>query len=342
MGGPMVEPMIDFLGDGNPHIRSSAAWILGQIGDPRAIGPLINHMVIDYKIASAALVAIGPGAVEPLIEVLSDKRRQKAFAGRLRIAVRYWLFLDNESQKFFMRQPSLPGLGSGRQMAAEVLGRVRDSRAFQPMANIVTNELESWQLRRNVIKELTKFGPRSLPVLIEALESGNEEVQEAAVKALGELGDERALQPFLRYMGNPKSDMLWAVAEALPKLGPASLSPLLASLTHKNWAVRQTAAEALGNLKNPAAVGGLIGSLDDQNRGVSASAANALGKIGNPRAVEPLIKALSSPEPWLRRSAAKSLGNMGDKRAVEPLKKLFRDRDKYVRKAAKNALKKLD
>lgn len=342
IGTPMIEPMIDFLGDENPHMRSSAAWILGQIGDPRAVDPLIDHMVIDNKAASAALVAIGPGAVAPLIEVLSGKPPKKVVAGRLRTAVRYWLFLDNESQKFFMCQRSLPGLGSRRQMAADILGRIRDPRAVKPLSKTLASEQEIWQLRKTAAEELGKFGPEAVPILIEALESRNEKVQEAAVKVLGELGDERALKPFLRYMGNPKSDVRWAVAKALPKLGPVTLSPLLSSLTDQDWAVRQTAAAALGNLKNPAAVDGLIRTLDDQNRGVSSSVASALGKIGDPRAVEPLIKALSSPEPWLRKAAVKSLGILGDKRAAEPLTKLLRDKDANVRKAAKKALKQLD
>jgi HEAT repeat protein len=41
MGDPdAVEPLIDTLWDDDPRVRLKAAWALGQIGDPRAINPL--------------------------------------------------------------------------------------------------------------------------------------------------------------------------------------------------------------------------------------------------------------------------------------------------------------
>lgn len=196
IGSPVVESMIGLLGDTDHHVRESSAWILGQIGDSRAIGPLIDHMAIDYKASSAALVAIGPPAVEPLIKVLSSKPKKKVFARRLRSSVRYWLLLDNESQKIFIRRRSLPGLGTMRQMAAGVLGRIRDPRAVKPLAEILNCEQETWQLRKKVAEELGKFGPEAVPFLIEALESSSEEVQETAVKVLGHLRDERAVELF--------------------------------------------------------------------------------------------------------------------------------------------------
>jgi HEAT repeat protein len=41
MGDPdAVEPLIDTLWDDDPRVRLKAAWALGRIGDPRAISPL--------------------------------------------------------------------------------------------------------------------------------------------------------------------------------------------------------------------------------------------------------------------------------------------------------------
>src|ERR1039458_7061558 len=58
-------------------VRKAAASALGEIGDARAVEPLIaaftrgNHDVI-RKVAGEALAQIGTPAVEPLIAVLKD------------------------------------------------------------------------------------------------------------------------------------------------------------------------------------------------------------------------------------------------------------------------------
>jgi hypothetical protein len=50
---------------------------------------------------------------------------------------------------------------------------------------------------------------------------------------------------------------------------------------------------------------------------VRQSAAEALGQLGDVRAVEPLIAALKDPELEVRKAVIKSLGQLGDVRAVE-------------------------
>ena len=35
-----MEPLIDTLWDGDTRVRAKAAWALGMLGDPRALGPL--------------------------------------------------------------------------------------------------------------------------------------------------------------------------------------------------------------------------------------------------------------------------------------------------------------
>ena len=67
----------------------------------------------------------------------------------------------------------------------------------------------------------------------------------------------------------------------------------------------------------------------------------SLCRIGEP-AVEPLIQALKDKEKLVRLGAARVLGDIGDGRAIEPLAKSLKDRNKDVREAAKQALEKLE
>ena len=67
-----------------------------------------------------------------------------------------------------------------------------------------------------------------------------------------------------------------------------------------------------------------IGNLKDPVPAVRQQAAEALGQSGNSRAVEPLIALLADPETAVRTSAATALGEIKDPRALEPLLTAFK------------------
>jgi HEAT repeat protein len=71
MGKPAVKPLIEILGHSPARQREVAAQVLGEIGDPRAVKPLLAFSRKNPT-GTAALVAIGKPAVEPLVQALDD------------------------------------------------------------------------------------------------------------------------------------------------------------------------------------------------------------------------------------------------------------------------------
>ena len=72
-----VEPLISTLRRGPSSARQTAALALGQIGDPRAVEPLVHALDHDNELVrQAAAQALGklghPRAVEPGMGVLKD------------------------------------------------------------------------------------------------------------------------------------------------------------------------------------------------------------------------------------------------------------------------------
>ena len=114
---------------------------------------------------------------------------------------------------------------------------------------------------------------------------------------------------------------------------------LIDKLQSRDPAVREEAAQKLGDLKDPSAVGPLITILKkDKDRSVRWSAEDALVNIGAP-AVEPLIKMLSDDSWRVRRRAVRTLAKIRDPRAVESLiASMKTDDDCYVRKCAARAI----
>ncbi|MCM8774366.1 MAG: HEAT repeat domain-containing protein, partial [Candidatus Omnitrophica bacterium] len=122
------------------------------------------------------------------------------------------------------------------------------------------------------------------------------------------------------------------------KIGSPAVPALIKALGDENWSVRESAAKALGEIKDPRAVPSLIKALGDGDSDVRNSAAEALVKIGSP-AVPALIEALGDGIWYVRSSAAKALGEIKDPRAVPALIKALGDKNSDVRKSAINSLK---
>jgi Arc/MetJ family transcription regulator len=158
----------------------------------------------------------------------------------------------------------------------------------------------------------TGFGfEDEVSVLISALEDEDNGVRRDAAKALGEMGDSRALEPLI-----------------------------LVLLEDDDKYVRADVARALGVLGDTGAVEPLMQALlEDEDSSVRDNAAEALGVLGDSRAVEPLIQALlEDEESSVRIEAAKALGEIGDNRAVEALTQALEDEDASVRYWAQKAL----
>jgi HEAT repeat protein len=65
------------LDDKDADVRQEAAWALGEIGDPRAVGPLIGKLKdpeahVRWQAVEALGKINGPRAVAPLIAALKD------------------------------------------------------------------------------------------------------------------------------------------------------------------------------------------------------------------------------------------------------------------------------
>ncbi len=116
----------------------------------------------------------------------------------------------------------------------------------------------------------------------------------------------------------------------------------------KDWHVRASAAQALGELGDRHAVEPLIASLKESDGNVQQAAAQALGQLGDTRAVEPLIASLEFKwmQPYyffVQRAAVQALGKLKDRRAVDPLIALINIKSrqnevKLVQRAAAEAL----
>jgi HEAT repeat protein len=160
-----------------------------------------------------------------------------------------------------------------------------------------------------------------------------------ATEALKKLGPD-AVKPLVHVLktGNPDAQVYAIVG--LKMLGePSALEPLVEALESPCAEVRKEAIGGLWMLRDQKAVGPLIRHLQQDNDfEVTLAAAGALGWIGDRRAVEPLLSALENCHWRMRQTAAYALGSIGDEQTLDAIRRHLFDPKPQVRKAAKGAL----
>ena len=163
---------------------------------------------------------------------------------------------------------------------------------------------------------------RDVEGLIRAFQDKDIDVRKDAAKALGDLGDERAVE---------------ALTENLLKPLTKSLSKLGISFDYTGAELMRDVIEALGKIGSPRAVEALI-------KHGSGDAIKALGKIGNKRAIEFLIKALESRDGPRRGAAAVAFEEIWSKypekmeETIPRLMSLLESEDRQIRLSAADVI----
>lgn len=150
-----------------------------------------------------------------------------------------------------------------------------------------------------------------------------------AARALKFLADERTLPLLIARLKDLTEDSVvrFYAAEALGEIGDESaVEPLIAALLDEDEHVRWRAAGSLGLLGDERAVEPLIAALQDEDAFVRKVAAGSLGDIGDERALGPLIDVLDNPDEarLVRDGAAGALEGISTREALEATEKYRR------------------
>ncbi|WP_447973086.1 HEAT repeat domain-containing protein [Nitrospira sp. Kam-Ns4a] len=175
-----------------------------------------------------------------------------------------------------------------------------------------------------------------IQIQIDLLKDPDWAIRREAVITLGEMGDERCVEPLVRALRDGDWQVREVAVEALGQVGSPAVDLLIKQL--RDWDVRKFAIRALGKIKDERVLEPLVQQLRSDEFGEDAT--DALVELGEP-AVERLIAALADKDERIRRQAIIALGRIGDRRAVEPLIEKTKDKDWFTRLTAAAALEKI-
>jgi|CXWL01.1.fsa_nt_gi HEAT repeat protein len=239
------------------------------------------------------------------------------------------------------------------QVAADFIGE-------QPVAVEPTAEqAEEVELEEEQVKD-------EIEIQIDLLKDPDWVVRREAAITLGEMGDERCVEPLGRALRDGDWQVREVAIEGLGLIGSPAVELLIKLL--RDWDVRKYAIAALGKIRDERvldplmlqlrndefkddalnalvelgepALSRLVTALKDKDENVRKQAVLALGRIKDAKAIDPLIDMLSDSDWFTRLTSAAALEAIGDDRGREAIKPLMKDPDMVVRMRVERILAK--
>lgn len=258
-----VPGLIKALGNNDLDVRWRAAAALGEIGDARAVEPLIVALRDPHGwVCKEAIVALGkigdPRAVEPLIATVRLPHTQGIFNYTLGHVMYHIIPIERDVVAALEEigtpavEPLIAAVADGRlsvSVAARALARIGDPLGCHLLGTELLNGNSNVVIA--AIDYLVQIGgPEAAKSLITALRhSPHLHVREMTTKALGEIGDPCGVEALIEALRDEELKVRVSAAKALGAIGDQhAIDPLIASLCdpHEDAEVR-ACAEGLGD-----------------------------------------------------------------------------------------------
>ncbi|MBI5137267.1 MAG: HEAT repeat domain-containing protein [Nitrospirae bacterium] len=199
-----------------------------------------------------------------------------------------------------------------------------------------------WERARAAARLADYRCAEALDDLLHATEDPDPAVRTAAVRALGRLGDDAAIQVLAdvlaRVHGGADRLSVRVISGNLARFGPEAGERVVPLLSHPVWRVRGAALFVLGEVVAAHHTGAMIACLADAEPDVRAKAAQALGKLAARGALFPLLGRLEDPSWLVRMHTARALGRLADPAAIAALARCLTDGHWRVRQEAAHSL----
>jgi HEAT repeat protein len=213
--------------------------------------------------------------------------------------------------------------------------------------------------------------PECVDSLISVLNSNIDEIEVGAMKALGEIGDQKALNPLLSKLDSQKWNIRRYAINSLAKIQDSSTDIFINALRDDDVHVREKAVEMIGKHGDDITINYLRRVINDEDEDVRDRAQNILNfkfpihepitveskpkhkwghkqslydiidRIGQKEASKILIEFLSDDDPEIRQRSCEVLGEIQEKSAVKHLIQLLKDEDSSVKWRSREALRKI-
>ncbi len=319
------DALIQLLGDKRTIIHVMAINQLGDLGDKRAVKPILSQASVDdsESVWERTMVTLGKiggdEAIENLISILVEQENHRVWASRALVVI---------------GEPALdslfPLIGDEDENVSiavvKIIDDIGEARSFEILSQAIEDKRPSVQA--SIIRALGGLSNKQVyDTLVEKLQDQNPEIQAAAALALGRLHDKRAVVPLVGALLASDKNVRMEAAEALSQLDWQPSNP-----EETTWDLfarcKWTELIAMGKTAQDL----IIRVLQDIDHDIRYAFLKALINtditLNDPRAVEPILGIYNYPgedeeDNRRRRNAIKALGRIKLPQVVRPLIQIY-------------------
>lgn len=277
---PRLVPLLD-----DEVLCSAASETLGRLGDVDAIPALVALLGRPEAPLDAVVRALR------MLHDRADEPDRGSMPGRVRATV------DAAGTQALLDAVDHAGIDTGA--LALVLGWLEGA----AVARALTRLLARPGARGEVLDALVASGPAVVELLVDQLGAEDLETRQAAVVALGRIGDRRATVPLLEAVRRDPELMVQGV-QALGLIGDGeAFETLVRSIGHPDGAVRRASVGALLALDDDRTAGTVTRLLAEADERTRESAVKVAAQLGDRRCAAAVLGACTDASETVRRAA---------------------------------------
>ena len=212
-----------------------------------------------------------------------------------------------------------------------VINKFNQNEIKREINNLKSPAGEKWG---NAVSRLSSIGKPAVKPLINALNYREKDIKPGAVEFLDNNLPGDKLKKLNIQLREESENFKAGACRVLGNIGDErAVNPLVKLLRNKNHRVASEAAIALGKIGEPS-VDAIFPLLKSKDKDTRCNAARALGYTGSEKAVVPLMTMMGDEEIEFRNTARKAIIDLGAP-AVDELVRIFREKDAEIRTRAK-------
>lgn len=213
-----------------------------------------------------------------------------------------------------------------RSDAAHALGKLGDEAAVAALARALQDADE--YVRKSAVMALRRIsGTAAAEALRAALADRSEQVVLQAVNGLRDMRDRGAVEPLIRVLTRRERSLQLAATEALVRIGPDAVGPLMATFEDKLLR-RKIGTQVMKILVDvgPRAIDALLEALAQESQAIQVTAMSVLGRVGDPRIVRPLVD-LFLRDPRMQEAVVATLARLEERGVLDGGEAVHVDRE---------------
>src|ERR1700687_3950200 len=304
------------------------------------------------------LVALGPSAIEPIVDALTtaEKRETVAYVEALS------RLIDAKTLPQLLKTMAQPtggassanawALSSSKNYPASALldALTKPSMPKQAILDVIAAQKARFTVREllntaysqeaseraglfKIIGEIADES--SLDDLIARIEGKDPVARLHIINVLARFNLPQVQQAIQRQLKDNSKFIRAAALSALSRMdGPFDMPVLCGMLRDPEIEVQNKAVDVVVHANHPETIKFLVDVLKDENEYARRAAVEVLNVVGTSKSVKYLLEVIADSDWWVRTRAADALGKIGGPRVVDAVLTLIKDENQDIRRAA--------